>query len=162
MKPEDLFRRVLFHEADEHTHQVALFCWAANNVVNDERLQLLHAIPNGGERNKIVAARIKAEGARSGIPDIFLPVPTWFKGDYSGRTLDYAGLYIEMKRPSAKLKRQPKDKWDTGGVSDEQKIMLTRLEQQGYKCVVCYSWYEAANEIKFYLTGKGLDDAHGN
>jgi hypothetical protein len=149
MIPADFFKKVSEQEADEHAHQAALFCWIANNLHNDARLGLMFAIPNGGERNKIVAARMTAEGVRQGIPDTFLPVAL------SG----YHGLFIEMKRPSARYKsKAPKDKWDTGGVSDAQKIKLTQLEQQGYKCVVCYHWYEAANEIKFYLTGKGLDD----
>lgn len=169
MTPEDFFKKVPFAEADEHTHQSALFCWAANNFVNDERLRMLFAIANGGERNRIVAARLSAEGVRSGVPDIYLPVPAYKfeKGPYDVTgymsVIDvYHGLFIEMKRPSERYKaKAPKDKWDTGGVKDNQKIWLTRLEQQGYKCVVCYSWYEAANEIKFYLTGKGLDDVHG-
>lgn len=165
MTPEDFFKKVPFAEADEHTHQAALFCWAANNFVNDERLRMLFAIANGGERNRIVAARLAAEGVRSGVPDICMPVPIDRRDYYiaGGMYLPgaYNGLFIEMKRPSERYKaKTPKDKWDTGGVKDNQKIWLTRLEQQGYKCVVCYSWYEAANEIKFYLTGKGLEDAH--
>ena len=143
----------------EHSHQVALMAWAAANRGNDRRLHLLFAIPNGGERNKIVASRMKAEGVRSGVPDLFLPVvgQKWSKPDY-GITW-YHGLFIEMKKPAAQYKRKAaKDKWDTGGVSEEQKIWLNMLEQQGYKCVVCYHWYQAASEIKFYLTGSGLDE----
>lgn len=159
MQPEDFFKKVPFDQADEHTHQVALFCWAANNFANDQRLRLLHAIPNGGERNKIVAARMKAEGTRQGVPDTFLPVPSprWGINDTLVRLASvYCGLYIEMKRPSARLKRKPNHKWDTGGVSDEQVFWLNALEAQGYRCVVCYNWYEAASEIKLYLTGEGL------
>lgn len=149
MKPEQLAKE------SEHSHQVALFAWAAMNRKNDPRLELLHAIPNGGERNKIVAANLKAEGVRRGVPDVLLPVPapTQFAVP---TTVWYHGLYIEMKKPAAKLKRAPAHKWDTGGVSDEQIEWLTKLEGQGYKCVVCYSWLEAANEIKLYLTGSGI------
>jgi len=161
MTPDDYFKKVPFNEADEHTHQCALFCWAAMNFRNDERLRLLHAIPNGGERNKIVAARMKAEGTRSGVPDIFLPVPAPRHeiNDPLVRIASiYCGLYVEMKRPSARLKRRPEHKWDTGGVSDVQVEWLNALEGQGYKVVVCYDWYAAASEIKLYLTGKGLDE----
>ena len=142
----------------EHSQQVALFAWAALNFRHDERLRLLFAIPNGGERNKIVASQMKAEGVRAGVPDLFLPVPglKWTAPDIG--VIQYHGLFIEMKKPAARLKRAPKHKWDTGGVSEEQVVWLNMLEQQGYKVVVCYSWYEAANEIKFYLTGKGLDE----
>lgn len=147
----------------EHSQQTALFAWAALNYRNDERLRLLHAIPNGGTRGdtkqdrRIRGGMLKAEGVRAGVPDLFLPVPSerWYP-DLS--QMPYHGLYIEMKKPAARLKRAPKHKWDTGGVSDDQVIWLNALEAQGYKVVVCYSWYEAANEIKFYLTGKGLAD----
>lgn len=154
MKPEAIAGE------SEHSHQVALFVWAAANFGNDPRLKLLHAIPNGGERNKIVASRLKAEGVRSGVPDLFLPVPAP-KYEKLVNITDqirhwYCGLYIEMKKPAARLKRAPKHKWDTGGVTEEQCGWLDALEAQGYKCVVCYTWLEAANEIKLYLTGKGL------
>lgn len=147
----------------EHSHQAALMCWCAMNKHNDPRLDLLFAIPNGGERNRVVASKLKAEGVKPGVPDLCLPVaaPKYERNTTITDQIRhwYCGLFIEMKKPSVKHKRKvPADKWDTGGVSADQKIMLANLEQQGYKVVVCYSWYEAANEIKFYLTGKGLND----
>lgn len=50
---------------------------------------LIFAIPNGGKRDVVSAARLKVEGVVSGIPD--LEIPAW-------------GLYIEMKKPGEKLK----------------------------------------------------------
>lgn len=159
MTPDELAK-----SGTEHGEQTALFAWAAANVGNDPRLALLFAIPNGGARGNstkdraIRGAHMKAEGVRSGVPDVFLPVPApnnWGSPNNAGQ---YHGLFIEMKKPATKLKRKaPEHKWDTGGVDPNQIIWLTNLEQQGYKCVVCYSWYEAANEIKFYLTGSDLD-----
>ena len=35
---------------------------------------LLYAVPNGGYRNAREAARFKAEGVRSGVPDLCLAV----------------------------------------------------------------------------------------
>jgi|SRR5215217_2989140 len=149
----------------EHGEQVALFAWAALNVQNAPELRWLHAIPNGGERHKAVAASMKAEGARTGVVDVFLPCPRpiWNKDEYVRGELHlarnwYHGLYIEMKKPAAKLKRGPNGPgpWDYGGVSDDQKEFLDFVTAQGYKGVVCYSWVEAANAIKIYLTGSGL------
>lgn len=141
----------------EHSHQVALFIWAAQNLVNEPGLKWLHSIPNGGERNAIVASRIKAEGARSGVVDVFLPMPrpTQFGVPTSQW---FHGLYIEMKKPGAKLKRGPNGPgpWDYGGVSDDQKEFLDFATGQGYKCVVCYAWNEAAMAIVKYLTGKDV------
>lgn len=156
MTPEQIAKE------SEHSHQVALFVWAANNFQNDDRLRFLHAIPNGAtfgstqKERAIRGGKMKAEGLRTGVPDVCLPVPAPKYG-WAEQT-PYHGLYIEMKKPSARLKRSPKHKWDTGGVDKEQVVWLNFLEAQGYKVVVCYHWYEAASEIKFYLTGKGLDD----
>lgn len=44
--------------ASEHAEQVALFGWAVFASVRWPELALLHAIPNGGHRNKITAARL--------------------------------------------------------------------------------------------------------
>lgn len=139
----------------EHSHQAALIQWCALNRQNEPRLDLLFAVPNGGERNVIVAGKMKAEGVKTGVPDLMLPVPapTQFAVPTS---VWYHGLFIEMKKPAARLKRAPAHVWDTGGVSTEQVKWLNALTAQGYKCVVCYSWLEAAEQIKLYLTGTGL------
>ena len=72
-------------EADE---QIALFEWAALQSGRFPELTLLHHVPNGGSRNKIEAARLRAQGVKSGVPDLCLPVARG--GNH--------GLYIELKR----------------------------------------------------------------
>jgi hypothetical protein len=75
----------------EHTEQVNLMQWwalACRGFGIPE--QLLFAIPNGGQRNIIVASKLKAEGVRAGVPDLFLAFPK----------KDAAGLFIEMKKPT--------------------------------------------------------------
>lgn len=158
MKPEQLAGD------SEHSHQVALFAWAALNVGNDPRLKLLFAIPNGGargsnQRDRVIrGAHMKAEGVKPGVVDVFLPVPVLRLNAMAQEYQWYHGLFIEMKKPAAKLKRGPSGDgpWDYGGVDPDQKVFLDAMVEQGYKCVVCYSWIEAANEIKLYLTGSGL------
>jgi hypothetical protein len=98
-------------------------------------LKWFHAIPNGGDRDKITAGKMKAEGVRSGIWDTFLPVPR--KG--------FAGLYIEMKKPGMQTAKN-------GGLSDNQVEFGNFAVSQGYKCAVCYTWIEAVNILKEYLT----------
>ena len=36
---------------------------------------VMYHIPNGGRRNKITGARLKAEGVVAGVPDVFLASP---------------------------------------------------------------------------------------
>jgi hypothetical protein len=115
----------------EHSEQVNLMKWwalACHSFGLDERT--LFAIPNGGERNVIVARRMKDEGVRAGVPDLFLA--------WSDRK--YGGLFIELKKPKG------------GRVSDAQKDYIALLEESGYRAVVCKGWIEAKREIESYLT----------
>lgn len=117
-------------------------------------LEWLHAIPNGGSRGDDEKARsirggqMKAEGARSGVPDVFLPVPRLNK---YRTAIAFCGLYIEMKKPMLK----PKSAAAKGGLSDDQLRFRDYAYSKGYGWIVCYSWQEAAKAIEQYLT-------HGN
>lgn len=116
----------------EDAHQSALFAWAA--LAGIPELRWMHAIPNGGARNAITAARMKATGVKSGVWDILLPVR-------SGR---YAGFYIELKKPGREREKN-------GGLSDEQIEFGEWVKSQGYACSVHYSWDTAAEDIRGYL-----------
>ena len=115
----------------ESEEQQALFQWAAIAERQHPEIRLLHAIPNGGKRNKVTAAILKAEGVKSGVPDMCLPVAR-------GR---YHGLYIELKRRKG------------GRVSPEQAVWLRALGKQGYRVAVCLGWIEARETIERYLKG---------
>jgi hypothetical protein len=51
----------------EHVEQCHVFMWAATEIVRHPELEFMFAIPNGGKRNIITAARLKAEGVRAGV-----------------------------------------------------------------------------------------------
>lgn len=121
-------RKQALQYPSEHQEQVALFEWAALAVATHPELRLLHAIPNGGARHPAVAAKLKAEGVKPGVPDVCLPVPR-------GR---WHGLYVEMKSQSGRLR-------------DSQREFGELLSIQGYRVVVCLSWDEARNQILEYL-----------
>lgn len=72
---------------DEHRIQAALFKWSRLASSRYPGLRLMFAIPNGGARDAITGAMLKAEGVKPGVPDIFLPVPV------NG----FHGLFVEMK-----------------------------------------------------------------
>ena len=82
----------------------------------------------GGSRNVIEAAKFKKMGVKAGVPDLQLLVPNGL----------IHGLWIELKSKKGKL--QP-----------SQRLMMQRLEEQGYLCKVCFGADEAINEIKKYL-----------
>jgi hypothetical protein len=128
MTPEQLAK-----SGSEHAHQSALFCWAAlpTTLVVWPMLRWMFAIPNGGERNIKVAAQMKAEGVKAGVPDVFLPFPVG----------EWHGLFIEMKKKPNNL-------------TDEQLKFGQAAIEIGYCCGVCYSWEDARTIIVSYIAGE--------
>jgi hypothetical protein len=124
----------------EHQEQVSLLRWVTLLQTRHPELALLHAIPNGGHRHKAVAARMKAEGVKRGVPDLCLPVP---RGEHHG-------LYLEMKTRQGRL-------------SPEQREWGNALQAQGYRFEVCRSWHEAARSLADYLDIRcpGMDKCRG-
>jgi hypothetical protein len=91
----------------------------------------LFHIPNGGHRHKVVAAKLKRQGVKAGVSDLFLSYPS--KG--------YHGLFIEMKRENKKLAR----------VSPLQDAFLEQQKEVGYAGEVAYGAMQAIKIIKDYL-----------
>jgi hypothetical protein len=129
----------------EHSQQVALFAWAALETKNYPQLKWLYAVPNGFFASSGQKSKMKAEGLRDGVPDLFLPVPINLYVQDNSMSM-WAGLYIEMKR---EIYRTRKD----GGCSEDQLKWLAYLNEVGYKAVVCYGWEEARDTILEYLNG---------
>lgn len=132
----------------ESSHQRALFAWAALSVGKYPSLVYMFAIPNGGMRDIRTATTLKAEGVKSGVPDIFLPVtaPHYFGVDKQCMT-QYAGCFIEMKLEKYRNRKN-------GGCSEEQIDFINWATSVGYYCKVCYSWTEARDTLIAYLEGK--------
>lgn len=129
--PKPLTPEAYAAAGDEHAHQTALFMWAATAGMQCPLLRLMFAIPNGGERNPIVAARLKAEGVKSGVPDVMLPVPR----------REFAGLFIEMKKLKGAGSR----------VDPNQTEWHENLTQQFYHVRVCWGWEQARDCLCWYL-----------
>ena len=113
----------------EHEEQAALFKWADEMSEECPALKLLYAIPNGTYKSIAAAKKFAAEGLRSGVPDICLPVS-------NGR---YHALYIEMKRIKG------------GRISPEQKDWIDMLNNAGNFAIVCYGADSARSAIIEYL-----------
>lgn len=114
--------------AKESEEQQALIQWTELQMNKYPELELLFHIPNGGKRHIAVAKKLKAEGVKSGVPDLCLPVPK----------REFHGMYIEMKVPG-------------NSPTKNQKVWIKNLKAQGYYVVVCYGWEKAAEELKKYL-----------
>lgn len=89
---------------------------------------LLFSVPNGGRRDKVTAAILKAEGAVAGVADAILLLPRH----------GYASLCIEFKTPK-------------GRQSDNQKAWQKAVEENGSKYVVVHSFDEFKREIENYI-----------
>lgn len=118
----------------EHGHQTAFFAWAANENERWPELRWLHAIPNGGERTQSVALEMVAEGVKSGVLDVCLPVA---RGGFFG-------LYVEFKRPG-------RERTKNGGLSDNQIAFGNFITENGYCAAVAYSWQQGVQIVENYL-----------
>lgn len=109
----------------EHDTQKAFFAWASYQKFPG--IELLHAIPNGGERHGAVAGKLKAEGVKPGVPDVSWPVA---RGGF-------IGLAIEFKHGD-------------GAPSKEQRVRIDSLQREGWLVAVCWSWDAAARLLSGY------------
>lgn len=125
----------------EDDHQQALIAWASVARVpfppradRPRVLDYLFAIPNGGQRAIAEAKRMKAQGVKAGVSDLFLPLMRH----------GYGGLWIEMKKPATSATGR-------GATSAEQRDWRDLMLAAGYLAVVSYGWDEARQEIERYL-----------
>lgn len=116
----------------EHGSQVALFCWASQQFTIYPCLRLMYAIPNGGKRDKITAANLKAEGVKAGMLDVCLPVPIG----------PWHGLYLELKVGNNKP-------------TEEQYWIIAELRKQGYAADWMIGWESARDRVLAYLNWRG-------
>ena len=104
--------------------------WADQARLIFPELELLFAIPNGGKRHPATGRRLKAEGVKAGIPDLFLPVA---RGPYHG-------MFIEVKTVR-------------GTTTKAQKWWLAELQGEGYLTIVAKGAQAAIEAIEDYLQG---------
>lgn len=115
----------------EDAIQAQVIRWANLQLkVFPELVRLFH-VPNGGQRHVVVAAKLKEQGVKSGVPDLCLPVPRF----------GCHGLWIEMKTAG-------------GRISPTQKDWMEYLQGAGYRVKVCRSFEEARDALRDYLDPK--------
>lgn len=115
---------------EEHRIQVSCVRWF--RMAHPQLAYRLFAVPNGGRRDGVTGARLKAEGVLAGVADLILLVPN----------AGYHALLIEMKTPK-------------GRQSESQKAWQQEVCAEGeYKYVVCRSLEEFVREVEEYLQNK--------
>ena len=112
---------------NESTLQRACVAWF--RMAHRKYSGVFFSVPNGGARNVVTGAILKAEGALRGVADLLLLVP---RGKWHG-------LCIEMKAVK-------------GRQSPEQKQWQQAVTAQGYRYVVCRTFDEFRQEIENYLS----------
>ncbi len=112
---------------DEHRLQVACVRWFRYRFPNLS--QRLFAVPNGGRRDSVTGAKLKAEGVLAGVADLILLVPNCGCG----------ALLIEMKTAKGRQSTSQKE-WQTD---------LCKADE--YRYVVCRSLYDFQQAVNSYL-----------
>lgn len=110
----------------EHQTQCACVRWFRYQYPN--LAMLLYAIPNGGARDRVTGAKLKAEGVVAGVADLFLSVPR----------CGFHGMYIEMKAGK-------------NTQTESQKEFQRSVESEGYLYKVIRSFDEFMQEVEDYL-----------
>lgn len=129
--PRTVSRAAALAGPSEDTIQAQVIRWASLQAGVYPELSRLFHIPNGGQRHAAVAAKLKGQGVKPGVPDLCLPVPRF----------GCPGLWIEMKTSD-------------GRVSTSQKDWIAYLKGAGYRVEVCRSFDEARGVLVDYLNPK--------
>lgn len=114
----------------EHREQSLFIKWIDWEKKIDPRLECVFAVPNGFVKSIQMASWARAEGLRSGVPDVFVAVPI---GKHSG-------LFLEFKSGKNDL-------------SDTQREWFKRLANNGFVCCLVRSFEEAKEAVSQYLIG---------
>lgn len=101
----------------DEEHRIQCSCVRWFNLKHRKLKGRLFAVPNGGKRDALTGAKLKAEGVVAGVADLILLVPNRF----------YGALLVEMKTLTGRQSKSQKD-W-------EQII----TSERDYKYVVCHS-----------------------
>lgn len=109
--------------------------WAEYQGGSVPELRSLFHPPNGGHRHKAVAGKMKAMGAKAGVPDLCLPVAAEMQDGTR-----YGALWIELKSQSGRLR-------------DSQKAWRDRLRANGHAWILCRTFSDAKAALMDYIDG---------
>nr|WP_286009644.1 VRR-NUC domain-containing protein [Salinicola sp. S1-1-2] len=96
-----------------------------------------YAVPNGGSRHGLEAAKMKQQGVRSGVSDLVIPIA---RGGYHG-------LYLELKATP------PRD----ADLAESQRVWLARMEAAGYCAKLALGIEQAQAVIREYMAAPATE-----
>jgi hypothetical protein len=102
----------------------------------------LFAIPNGEHRKPSIAAKLKWQGVKAGVSDLFLPFPRH----------GYRGLWCEMKKSA---KAYDTDNERRSALLPHQRDWLNLMRGQGYAGITTWGLDEARDLFLAYLGKSG-------
>jgi hypothetical protein len=128
----------------------------------------LFAIHNQGHGDKVRGGRARAEGVKTGVPDLCLPVSRWHKegqfqfscvnSSYNAKTnilwMLSSDLYIELKtrtQMKAGVRKAQVIAKRAGQASEAQEDWIEFLRSEGKVAEICEGWEEARNLILTYM-----------
>lgn len=113
---------------DDEEHRIQCACVNWFRLQYPTHASALFAVPNGGRRDRVSGAKLKAEGVLPGVSDLILLIA---RGGYHA-------LLIEMKT-------------EKGKQSPAQRDWQREMESRGYRYIVCHSFDEFMEEVNDYL-----------
>jgi hypothetical protein len=125
-------------QSEDELHR-ACVQWADAQAGAMPELNALFHPPNGGARDGRTGARMKALGAKAGVPDLVLPIVrpvTWRNGE----RIPAGGLWIELKSQSGRLR-------------DTQKTWRARLLKHQHCWILCRTLEAFQAAVTDYIAG---------
>lgn len=105
-------------------------------------LELMYAVPNGGNRSMSEAIKIKLEGGTAGVPDIAFPFP-------NGK---YASLYLEFKKSSGGVVSQNQKDYIKLLQLARNRVEVVRDVRTALNLVIEHTGYD----LEYYQITKGI------
>ena len=126
--------------ATESQIQSAFVEWCRRSEKKYPALKLAFSVPNGAwTKNYAMAAKLKREGMRPGVPDWMMPHSSKISIDERNLAVKFKhGLAIEFKRPGGKC-------------TTIQLAYHKLLMQGGWQVEVCSDWQVARQIVEEYL-----------
>jgi hypothetical protein len=134
----------------EDKHHVEVVSYVKDNLKD---VICFHPV-NEGRRSKFEQYKFSIMGALAGIPDFVFLHPK-----YENDVLKYHGLVIELKAPEhnrivLKGKNEGRIVKSKGTLSKEQKELIEKLNNIGFKSICCFGADDTIKEIKAYFNNK--------